>query len=359
VNEAKIPVYYFGHIISVLSKASINVEDWLKSQRLSLENILEVDASITNYQFESLLLNLLRDEGLAHLGLLVGQRLQIAHHGFFGIGLANCENLRQSLLFQKSFLSMRIPNIEIRIEQGTTHTQIVMIDQLWQGAMHRTVMDAVVTALLNVINGYKLENTETIRDLRLSLDYEKPTYFKLYDQLAVAEVIFSQTNCMLSVPNQLLQIKIKGVDQISYLQAELVCKKAIAENNVSPPLDYLVERTLERSIFSAVMSLEDVAAKLHMSSRSLNRQLKMRNTGYKQILDNVRKKAIIECLQHKQMSITQTALTLGYSDLANFRRAFKRMFNLGPKEYLLSAQQTQSKHTINNSNQYAIERKKI
>ena len=57
------------------------------------------------------------------------------------------------------------------------------------------------------------------------------------------------------------------------------------------------------------------------------------DTSYKELLDDVRHLLAKRYLDNKQLSIQEIAFTLGYSDIANFRRAFKRWQGMAPSEY--------------------------
>jgi AraC-like DNA-binding protein len=56
-------------------------------------------------------------------------------------------------------------------------------------------------------------------------------------------------------------------------------------------------------------------------------------TSFKAILEEVRHMLAMRYLQSGKLSIQEIAFTLGYSDLANFRRAFKRWEKIAPSEY--------------------------
>ena len=80
-------------------------------------------------------------------------------------------------------------------------------------------------------------------------------------------------------------------------------------------------------------SLDQAAACFHMSARTLHRHLKQEGTSYKEILESVTHQLAKEYLRNTALNIQEVSYLLGYSDQANFRRAFKRMGGMTPSEY--------------------------
>ena len=77
--------------------------------------------------------------------------------------------------------------------------------------------------------------------------------------------------------------------------------------------------------------LEQVADRLFMSSRTLKRRLQQTGLGFQQLLDEARKRDAIKLLQNTSLTVEQIALRLGYTDPANFSRAFKKWTGDPPK----------------------------
>lgn len=79
--------------------------------------------------------------------------------------------------------------------------------------------------------------------------------------------------------------------------------------------------------------IETVAAQLHTTSRTLRRRLQAEETSFQQVLDEVRRRLALEYLQNTTMSTDSIAASLGFSDTANFRHAFKRWTGRSPGSY--------------------------
>jgi len=67
-----------------------------------------------------------------------------------------------------------------------------------------------------------------------------------------------------------------------------------------------------------------VAAQLHVSSRTLKRRLAEHRTTFSAIVDGERKRRALTLLRSTALTHDQVAAQLGYSDVANFSRAFRR-----------------------------------
>jgi AraC-like DNA-binding protein len=81
-------------------------------------------------------------------------------------------------------------------------------------------------------------------------------------------------------------------------------------------------------------SLQATARLLHMTPRTLHRRLVDEGSSFREILESVRHTLAVAHLRAGKFSIEEVAYVLGYSDLSNFRRAFKRWESIPPSVFL-------------------------
>src|SRR5262249_34795998 len=86
-------------------------------------------------------------------------------------------------------------------------------------------------------------------------------------------------------------------------------------------------------IESGEMKEHDMAKRLHMSRRTLQRKLADADTTYLQLVDDTRKDLALRYIEDAARSITDIAFTLGFSQQSAFTRAFKRRTGVNPTEY--------------------------
>jgi len=82
-----------------------------------------------------------------------------------------------------------------------------------------------------------------------------------------------------------------------------------------------------------VPTLDQVAANLNLSPRTLQRKLKLANSSFDFLLDNTKKQLAGDLLAHSEDNITEIGFLLGFSDASNFNRACQRWFNCSPTQY--------------------------
>lgn len=70
--------------------------------------------------------------------------------------------------------------------------------------------------------------------------------------------------------------------------------------------------------------IEEIAAELHVSVRSLQRKLADRGTSFREVVDEVRKELARRLLDDDAHTLGDVAMQLGYSDVRAFARAWKR-----------------------------------
>ena len=79
--------------------------------------------------------------------------------------------------------------------------------------------------------------------------------------------------------------------------------------------------------------METLARKLNTTSRTLRRRLHLEGTSYQDLLAEVRCNLAKEYLRSTRMTTEDIAETLGFSDAANFRHAFRRWTGKNPSDF--------------------------
>jgi AraC-like DNA-binding protein len=99
----------------------------------------------------------------------------------------------------------------------------------------------------------------------------------------------------------------------------------------------MVERSMIEELPEREPVMAVIAAKLHMSVRSLQRRLQSESTSFAEVLSDLRRDRALRYLQDPRISIGEVAFLLGFRDVTAFHRAFRRWTGNTPTEYRRSA----------------------
>lgn len=94
------------------------------------------------------------------------------------------------------------------------------------------------------------------------------------------------------------------------------------------------------SLSEGVPLISDIATRLGMSGRSLQRRLSDRGYAYQDIVDDARRTLAERLLWTTDYSLAEIAFLTGYSEQSTFTKAFKRWNGQTPRSYRLSVQPT-------------------
>ncbi len=139
---------------------------------------------------------------------------------------------------------------------------------------------------------------------------------------------------------ELIALLSKGSAQLLSFDSDFPGRRALASQHVpaarygglsandegSRPLHQPVNQNVRSYILSQPCfraTLEQTAAELGMSRRTLTRQLSAENTTFQCLKDQVRREQAMEMIQNGGAPIAQIAHDLGFSDASSFCRAFR------------------------------------
>ncbi len=94
-----------------------------------------------------------------------------------------------------------------------------------------------------------------------------------------------------------------------------------------------VKQTLLETLPSGLCTLDNIADRLSMSKRTLQRQLKAANISYQLILDKTRLDLSNHYLSATDISVKEIAYLIGYLDTNAFQRAYKKWTGITPYQF--------------------------
>lgn len=93
-----------------------------------------------------------------------------------------------------------------------------------------------------------------------------------------------------------------------------------------------VRQLLVQSMPAGRTSQEQIARRLNHSPSTLGRKLRSEGTNYQAVLDAARRDMALKYLQDRRLSLAEIAFLVGFSDQANFTRAFRRWTGRTPRD---------------------------
>ena len=144
----------------------------------------------------------------------------------------------------------------------------------------------------------------------IAVNYEQENNLTLFDRMH-AEQRLASGNSELARVNE--DVALKYLNTLDRESTVLQVKAALIE--LMP---------------SGQVSEEVVASNLNMSMRTLQRKLSDEQTSFSTLYKSIRQEMANAYIQDSQMSMTEISYLLGFSEQANFTRAYKRWYGTSP-----------------------------
>lgn len=265
-------------------------------------------------------------------GLKAAELWHPSNFGALGYSMLASNTLRTALERVERYHRFLSDELFIKLnetEEGLTYTLIFNHEK--RDIAERN--DAILAVTMRMC---RLNYIEDLAPVSVTLTHPKPSCSARFYEYFRSPVVFEAPANSLTLPIEAVDKNLPGSNP------------QLAELNDQVMIEYLtqldqghiiqkVKAVIIDQLPSGNVTDESVARELYMSSRKLQRQLRSDDTTFTTLLNEIRQDLAQRYLREQDISLTEIAFLLGFSESSAFSRAFKRWMGVSPSEYRKAA----------------------
>ena len=319
------------------TELGLTVPQCLQGTGLDVMALADGQAEVTADQELQVVGNLLAnlpDQPL--LGLLAGRRYQLSRYGIWGYALLSSASLGESLEMGLRYLDLTFAFCRIQAREDAVRRWLV-IDDRWIEPRLRSFLllrdSSAITRIHRELTGLR----QPFKSVRLTLPAPPDALISAYTEAYGCAPQFDAAETLLELDPVLLARGLPGDNPAIRQACEQQCRQLLQRYRARDGLAGRVRELLLEG-GSALPDMTSVAARLHLTERTLRRRLGQEQTGFRQLQEETREALAEELLRLPGLSLDEVAQRLGYGEVSNFVHAFRRWKGMTPKQFMRSRQ---------------------
>lgn len=326
-SPSTIAAYAFA-IATALEQREIDPQAVFEKCEVPIQTTTDPLLRLTNAEISRLFRASVAATGDPAFGLAVGEALHPGNLHAMGYALMASTSLRDFSQRLESYYKIVSQSARIRTEE--TPGEFLLITEMLAPDTCIETQDAFVALMVRFI---RFIYNPAFNPLRICLARPEPSsdvakyrdYFGCEIHFGCPEIVIAMASDAVDKPlpgasKELAQMH----DQTSMQYLKRMEKQDIINR---------VRTMIVEELSSSAITKQRVADKLCMSARSLQMKLAAKDTSFQEILDGTRNSLALGYMEQSAISITEAAYLLGFSDVSNFTRAFKRWTGKSPRDF--------------------------
>ncbi len=321
-----LPGVYIKDLVELVGRWNVRPEELLDGLPVTAASLAEPTTRVPLRVCEAIVL---RAHELTHepaLAIYVGTQMRLSSHGFLGFAAMTSATVREALDLAVRFASTRTSAIGLTLlVEGDTASLAIEERTPFPAAIREFVVIALIVGLWQIggaLTGRPLEGIGECAFAPPAYLRNLPAANRLKFDRPAHRIVFAASE---------LDLPLRSADAVAMRLA-----REQGERELAAVVDAGIPGRIRAAIVAhgdAPPSLQAVARELRMSSRTLKRKLAEHGTTFSTIRDDHRRQRALLLLDNRALSISEIAERLGYSELPNFTRAFRKWTGVTPQAY--------------------------
>lgn len=324
---AATPIALIRAIVLAYEKYGVDPAGALRAAQITPSELRSADARITAAQMESFSVQAMRELDDEALGWYT-RRLPWGSHGMLCRASLGARDLGHALHRWCRHHGLLVPDVTLHLERSGAQAALRIEEHRRLGAMREICL---LTTLRNV-HGFAC----WLIDSRLPLHavrfpYARPAHHAAYGLMFPGPVSFGEAAAgfvfdapYLAEPLRRDESALRSMLQRPVL---LTVRQYRRDRRLVPQV-----RALLQAEPGACRTADAVADRLHVSARTLHRQLAEEGSSLQGLRDAVRRDEALRLLQRSARPVKQVALAVGFRSEKSFARAFRQWTGESPSD---------------------------
>ena len=314
-----------SHYLEVAGSVGLDGNRMLRQAGIPLEALEDTENRLPAGPVVRLLERSAEQSGNESFGLLMAERRTFASLGPISLLLERLPNLRAvvrtSIVFQRYFND--VTTISLEEADGTALIRLDLSPEYWGAQMIDLLVG--IAFQVNVGAAGRRWRPACVHTMR-----KAPADMSVWRRLCSDPIEFEANFNGFSCASESLLIPLPLADEEMARNAHRLLQ-LLPEINGPEPIGDKVRRTITLLLPSGRATVDQVAAHLGLSARSLQRRLDEEGLQFGELLSAVRQELATAYLANSSRPVTSVASLLGYSSPSSFTRWFAGSFGVSPQ----------------------------
>ena len=276
--------------------------------------------------------NAIRLSSDGSLPFRAGARLHLSDHGMVGLLLLSCESVHDYFRLAVKYQLLATPALAIEGVEDAGDVLWIFPDEaspeLPEDLRRFLIEQQVAQQVTHLQDVLGTACTPSL----VSFAHAAPPHRALYRDYLGCPCVFDWHRSEIRYPREILAQRPYLANPLAATMLQSTCDGLVADMEASLGFAGKVYRTL-RHMHDPGVGMKAVASVMKMTDRTLRRRLADEGTSFSTISHQVKYRVATQHLTRSEVSVEQIAAIAGFSDPANFRRAFIRWTSMTPAQF--------------------------
>ena len=268
-----------------------------------------------------------RSSGDPHLGLHAAASLPFRVQSPFGYLMASSPTLREGLALMIRYQDLHFDGQALSLDDRGDHFALGV--SLPEGVPKTPHQVEYICALLKRTCAFVVG--PAFRLVKVRFRHGGPASGAEYERIFECPVEFRQSEDALILPRETISLPSLYANSEVLEAVQPVAERLLAELGRTA-WTVRVRMALQPDL-SVAGHVDEVAAKLGVSRRSLQRRLAAEHSSFARVLDQTRQDKSLDLIQRRRITVAAIASQVGFADARAFARAFQRWTGLSPSAF--------------------------
>lgn len=298
---------------------------------LSREQLLEPDRMVPLEATRAATERAFARAGSRGLSYAYARALRVTLHGPVSLIALSSNNLMEVMQALERYFSLRAPAFHFSAVVEQDYVTIKVDYPGRNDPLRPYIMELILMGLV-VMTGQIIDRPQ--QGAEVHMQGPVPGYYAGIAAELPVPVRYEQPEYAIRVPRELMEAPLRLADPTAAAMAREACERELrARKNSKEDVLTARVRTVLTASSDRLPTLEEVADTLHVSTRTLKRRLQEEGRNFRALVDHVLCERATQMLQEEGLSVSEVAYRLGYNDVSNFSRAFRRWTGQSPSDF--------------------------